>query len=76
MPPAFKEAPPDGWKSAEPSDDVIRGPWWGVYNEPALDELEQRIDVSNQTVLAAEAQDSAPRPMPCASRARALLSRR
>jgi NodT family efflux transporter outer membrane factor (OMF) lipoprotein len=56
MSPAFKEAPPDGWKSAEPNDGVIRGPWWGVYHEPALDELEQRIDVSNQTVLAAEAQ--------------------
>jgi NodT family efflux transporter outer membrane factor (OMF) lipoprotein len=54
--PAFKEAPPDGWKSAEPRDDAIRGPWWGVYREPALDDLERRIDVSNQTVLAAEAQ--------------------
>jgi NodT family efflux transporter outer membrane factor (OMF) lipoprotein len=54
--PAFKEAPPDGWKHAEPSDGVIRGPWWGVYGDPALDELERQIDVSNQTVLAAEAQ--------------------
>jgi NodT family efflux transporter outer membrane factor (OMF) lipoprotein len=54
--PAFKEAPPDGWKHAEPSDGVIRGPWWGVYGDPALDELERRIDVSNQTVLAAAAQ--------------------
>ncbi len=54
--PAFKEAPPDGWKRAEPSDGVIRGPWWAVYGDPALDELERRIDVSNQTVLAAEAQ--------------------
>jgi NodT family efflux transporter outer membrane factor (OMF) lipoprotein len=56
MSPAFKEALPDGWKSAEPKDDAIRGPWWGVYREASLDELEQRIDVSNQTVLAAEAQ--------------------
>ena len=53
--PAFKEAPPDGWKHAEPSDGVIRGPWWSIYNDPALDEIERRIDVSNQTVLAAEA---------------------
>ena len=53
--PAFKEAPPDGWKRAEPSDGVIRGPWWAVYGDPALDELERRIDISNQTVLAAEA---------------------
>ncbi len=56
VPPAFKEAPPEGWKHAEPSDAAIRGPWWAVYGDPALDELEQRIDVSNQTVLAAEAQ--------------------
>jgi NodT family efflux transporter outer membrane factor (OMF) lipoprotein len=53
--PAFKEAPPEGWKHAEPSDGSIRGPWWAAYGDPALDELERRIDVSNQTVLAAEA---------------------
>jgi NodT family efflux transporter outer membrane factor (OMF) lipoprotein len=56
VPPAFKEAPPAGWKSAEPADGALRGRWWAVYGDPALDELEQRIDVSNQTVLAAEAQ--------------------
>jgi NodT family efflux transporter outer membrane factor (OMF) lipoprotein len=55
VPPAFKEAPPDGWKHAEPADGAIRGPWWSIYNDPALDELERRVDVSNQTVLAAEA---------------------
>ena len=56
VPPAFKEAPPDGWKSAAPADGATRGPWWSVYRDPALDELEQRVDVSNQTVLGAEAQ--------------------
>jgi NodT family efflux transporter outer membrane factor (OMF) lipoprotein len=56
VPPAFKEAPPDGWKTAEPSDGVIRGDWWAIYGDPDLDELEGRVSISNQTVLAAEAQ--------------------
>jgi NodT family efflux transporter outer membrane factor (OMF) lipoprotein len=56
VPAAFKEAPPAGWKEAQPSDDAARGHWWTMYGDPALDALEQRIDVSNQTVLAAEAQ--------------------
>ena len=28
-PPAYKEIPPN-WKVAQPSDQVLRGEWWGV----------------------------------------------
>ena len=53
-PPAFKEA--DGWKVAEPSDAAPRGNWWDVYNDPVLDKLVEQVKVSNQNVIAAEAQ--------------------
>jgi NodT family efflux transporter outer membrane factor (OMF) lipoprotein len=55
VPPAFKEAPPEGWKEAQPSDGVIRGKWWEVFGDPALNELEERVSISNQNVLQAEA---------------------
>jgi NodT family efflux transporter outer membrane factor (OMF) lipoprotein len=57
----FKEATPNptgdarGWKVAEPSDSVLRGNWWSLYKDPELDELEERVAASNQTVAAAEA---------------------
>lgn len=60
-PAAFKEAVPDasvpaqGWKLAEPNDDVLRGNWWELYRDPQLNELEERVAISNQTVVAAEA---------------------
>src|SRR5262245_1770705 len=54
-PPAFKEAPPAGWSEAHPNDGVPRGRWWTVYGDPRLDALEDRVNISNQNVLAAEA---------------------
>jgi NodT family efflux transporter outer membrane factor (OMF) lipoprotein len=59
--PAFKEAPPAGWKDAQPSDGVPRGSWWRVYNDTGLDALEGQVSISNQNVLAAEAQFRAAR---------------
>jgi NodT family efflux transporter outer membrane factor (OMF) lipoprotein len=56
VPPAFKEPPPAGWKEAQPNDGAIRGKWWEIYGDPALNSLEEQISVSNQNVLAAGAQ--------------------
>ena len=42
-----------GWKLATPRDRVDAGPWWAVYNDPALDALEAQVEISNQTVAAA-----------------------
>src|SRR5580704_4841018 len=56
MAPAFKEAPPDGWKEATPSDAVLKGKWWELYNDPELNALEEQVTISNQNVLQAEAQ--------------------
>ncbi len=55
-PPGFKEALPVGWKEAQPNDGTLRGKWWTVYNDPNLDALEAQVSISNQNVLAAEAQ--------------------
>ncbi|GGJ86089.1 efflux transporter outer membrane subunit [Pseudomonas matsuisoli] len=46
----------DGWKSALPADTEHRGEWWSLYNDPVLDELVGQLDVSNQSLAAAEAQ--------------------
>ena len=54
--PAFKEELPAGWKEAQPADGALRGKWWKVYNDPRLDALEDQVSISNQNVLAAEAQ--------------------
>jgi NodT family efflux transporter outer membrane factor (OMF) lipoprotein len=55
-PPAFKEALPAGWKGAQPNDGAIRGKWWTVYSDPRLEALEDQVSISNQNVLAADAQ--------------------
>jgi NodT family efflux transporter outer membrane factor (OMF) lipoprotein len=55
-PPAFKEEMPAGWKEAQPNDGALRGKWWKVYNDPGLDALEDQVSISNQNVLAADAQ--------------------
>ena len=58
-PVAFKELTPeqsketDGWKTAEPKDDMIRGQWWEMFHEPELNAFEGQVVVSNQTVAAA-----------------------
>jgi NodT family efflux transporter outer membrane factor (OMF) lipoprotein len=62
-PPAFKEQPPvnledaaaEGWKQSEPGDAYAKGRWWELYNDAALNALEEQVNVSNQNVLQAEA---------------------
>jgi NodT family efflux transporter outer membrane factor (OMF) lipoprotein len=51
--PTFKEAA--GWSPAAPSDAADRKAWWTVFHDPILDDLEARVNVSNQTLAAAEA---------------------
>jgi NodT family efflux transporter outer membrane factor (OMF) lipoprotein len=53
---AFKEEPPEGFKQAQPGDALQKGKWWEIYGDPALNALEEQVSVSNQNVLAAEAQ--------------------
>ena len=55
QPPQFKELP-ENWKAAQPADNVIRGKWWEIYQDPELNALEEKINVSNQTLKAAQDQ--------------------
>ena len=52
--PAFKEN--DNWKVAAPADAALKGKWWEAFGDQDLNALEDQIDVSNQTLQAAEAQ--------------------
>jgi NodT family efflux transporter outer membrane factor (OMF) lipoprotein len=52
-PAAFKEGP--GWSAAVPSDDTRRGPWWEVFSDPVLNQLESQVDASNLTIAQAAA---------------------
>ena len=52
-PATYKEI--KGWKRATPIDDRDRGFWWTVFKDPKLDSFEPQVELSNQTVAAAEA---------------------
>ena len=52
--PVFKEA--GNWKPAEPAEQLPRGKWWQTYNDPVLNGLEDRLEISSNTLHVAEAQ--------------------
>ena len=54
IPAAYKEA--QGWKTAEPRDEISRGNWWEIYGDLELNSLVKQVEISNQNVRAAEAQ--------------------
>jgi len=68
-PAAYRELTPadfpstDGWKMAQPRDDLIRGSWWEMFDDPLLNELEQQVDVSNQSLALAAANYRAARAL-------------
>ena len=43
------------FQPAMPRDAIDRGPWWSMYGDPTLDRLAAQIDISNQTLMQAEA---------------------
>ncbi|HXR37623.1 MAG TPA: efflux transporter outer membrane subunit [Terracidiphilus sp.] len=61
-PPVYKEAgassvlapPPNpaggGWQPATPSDGMLKGKWWEIYQDPQLNQLEERIEPYNQAL--------------------------
>jgi NodT family efflux transporter outer membrane factor (OMF) lipoprotein len=65
---AFKEAgagneSEQGWRVADPKDSELGERWWAVYEDPDLDALEARVVISNQSVIAAEANYRAAREL-------------
>jgi len=53
--PEYKETPPN-WKQAQPADQIVRGKWWEIFQDPQLNGLEEQVSVSNQNLKAAQAQ--------------------
>ena len=57
--PTFKETTDwkdgDGWKIAKPEDALVRDKWWELYGDATLNELEEQVEPSNQTLKIAEA---------------------
>lgn len=68
-PPAYKEITPDtfketnDWKFAHPSDAVIRGKWWEMFNDPQLNGLEEQANGANQNIAIADANFRAARAL-------------
>jgi len=64
-PPGYKEGgsagavvpPPNPnggtWKPASPSDGMLRGKWWEIYQDPQLNTLEEQLTPQNQNIRAA-----------------------
>jgi outer membrane protein TolC len=44
------------WTRAQPGDAINRGAWWEIFGDAKLNDLEQQVDVSNQSLKQAEAQ--------------------
>jgi NodT family efflux transporter outer membrane factor (OMF) lipoprotein len=55
-PASYKEVTPanmkgvSNWKVAQPSDQLMRGKWWELFNDPELNKLEEQVDASNQSL--------------------------
>jgi len=43
------------WKTARPNDAAVRGKWWEAFQDPQLNELEEKASSSNQNIAAATA---------------------
>jgi NodT family efflux transporter outer membrane factor (OMF) lipoprotein len=53
----------DGWKTAQPSDQLSRGKWWEVFGDPQLNTLEDELTKSNQDLKIAQARFQEARAM-------------
>ncbi len=49
----FKEM--DGWKQAEPREDLLRGKWWEIFTNSELSALQDQVDITNQNIASAAA---------------------
>src|SRR5271155_1834531 len=53
--PSYKETPSESketgdWTVAQPSDAMLRGKWWEIFNDPELNALEEQLDINNQNI--------------------------
>jgi NodT family efflux transporter outer membrane factor (OMF) lipoprotein len=56
------------WMPAHPADGASRGDWWQAFDEPTLDDLEQRLSRSNPDLEAAVARFSEARAVALGAR--------
>lgn len=42
-----------GWRKANPSDAMLRGKWWEIFGDPALNAFEERVQRDNQNIKVA-----------------------
>jgi NodT family efflux transporter outer membrane factor (OMF) lipoprotein len=50
---SYKES--GNWKPSEPSDALSKGAWWKIFNDETLNELEDRVNISNENIKGAAA---------------------
>lgn len=43
------------WKPIQPQDDMDRGEWWKIFNDPVLNDLEEQLNHYNQNIASAQA---------------------
>ena len=61
VPPAYKELGPDAfketgnWAHAVPLDQLPRGAWWTIFDDPELNQLEPRVELANENLREADA---------------------
>lgn len=65
---AFKEGAGE-WIRAVPADTLQRGPWWELFQDPVLNDLASRVEVSNQNVAQAVARYAQARALVAEQRA-------
>jgi len=57
VPEVYKEASvSQPWKVATPKDLSDRGRWWQIFNDPILNDLEERATLCNQSIAVAQSQ--------------------
>ncbi len=47
---AWKDSP---WQPAQPAEELPRGAWWQVYQDPVLDDLEAQVEQANPNLASA-----------------------
>src|SRR5580704_15266044 len=56
VPASFREVEGSNtWKTAVPGDGLLKGKWWEIFGDPILNDLEERVSVSNYSVKQLEA---------------------
>lgn len=66
VPLQFKQA--KGWTAATPQDQIHKGEWWTVYQDPQLSALLRQVSISNQNVAQYQALYRQARALTAASR--------